>query len=143
MVHAGGCHCGGIRLEFASDVDPAHTVVRACQCSFCRMHGSCAVADPAGRLVVRVADGSALGRYVFGLGTADFLVCPRCGVYVAAIAQGPDGATGIVTLNALDDRALFTAAPVATNHDRESRAERIGRRARTWTPARIEEGTRA
>ena len=39
-IHEGGCHCGAIRLTYRSATPAAEHALRACQCSFCRRHGS-------------------------------------------------------------------------------------------------------
>ena len=136
MFHEGGCHCGAIRVAFESALDPAATAVRACQCGFCRRHGTRTVTDPQGRLVVRVKRPDGVSAYRFGLATARYLVCATCGVYVAAITDD-EPARGIVVLNALDDRDRFTAAPVPTVYDAEDRAARLQRRRTSWTPAEV------
>ncbi|WP_210214747.1 hypothetical protein, partial [Mesorhizobium sp. M7A.F.Ca.ET.027.02.1.1] len=138
-VHTGGCHCGNIRLEFSTELEPPQTEVRACQCSFCVRHGSRAVADPNGRLVISVKDETQLRRYQFGLRTADYLICRRCGVYVAAIARDDD-ARAIVIINALDDRERFNQEPVRVDFDTENRAQRQARRRTHWTPVEMSFG---
>ncbi|RUU10176.1 aldehyde-activating protein [Mesorhizobium sp. M7A.T.Ca.TU.009.01.3.2] len=137
-VHTGGCHCGNIRLEFSTELEPPQTEVRACQCSFCIRHGSRAVADPNGRLVISVKDQTQLQRYQFGLRTADYLICRQCGVYVAAIAR--DDARAIVIINALDDRERFNREPVRVDFDAESRAQRQDRRRTHWMPVEMSLG---
>jgi hypothetical protein len=110
-VHTGGCHCSNIRLGLSTELDPSQIEVRACQCSFCVRHGSRAVADPDGRLIISVKDEARLRRYQFGLRTADYLICRECGVYVAAIdgkddaISRDDDARAIVIINALNDRS--------------------------------------
>jgi hypothetical protein len=135
-MHRGSCHCGNLTVEFETARAPADVPVRECQCSFCRKHGTRAVTDPAGSLVVRAGDQAELSRYVFGLATAEYLICRRCGVYVAAITRS-EPITGIVILNCLDDRAAFSSPPVQTVHDHESAEERVSRRRRSWTPAHL------
>lgn len=137
MRHAGGCHCGNIALEFESAIDPAQIEVRACQCAFCRKHNSRAVTDPAGRVAIRVADAAELQRYMFGLRTAAYLVCRRCGVYVAAVTAGEPGLRAIAIVNALDDHRRFTRAPLAVDYDAEDRGARVERRRARWTPATL------
>jgi len=137
MKHAGGCHCGNIHIEFETGIDPAVIEVRACQCSFCRKHGSRAVADPAGRLTLRVERDELLERYSFGLGTAHYLICRRCGVYVAAVTSGDPELRGIAIVNCLDDQHLFSRTPIAVSYDAESVDERKERRRRRWTPTTI------
>jgi hypothetical protein len=134
-MYAGGCHCGNVRLAFSTELDPSQVEVRACQCSFCVRHGSRAIADPDGRLIISVKDEAQLRRYQFGLRTADYLICRECGVYVAAIAR--DDARAIVIVNALDDRDQFNQAPVLVDFDAESRVQRQARRRTHWMPVEM------
>ncbi|TIN30869.1 MAG: aldehyde-activating protein [Mesorhizobium sp.] len=138
-THTGGCHCGNVRLKFSTELDPPQIEVRACQCSFCVRHGSRAVADPAGRLIISVKDEARLSRYQFGLRTADYLICRECGVYAAAIVGGDD-ARAIVIINALDDRERFNREPVPVDFDAESRAQRQARRRTHWMPVEVSFG---
>ena len=78
----------------------------------------------------------ALVRYRFGLGTADFLLCARCGVYVACVI---DGAFATVNVRALAEASRFTQAPRPNDWSGESADERRARRRATWTPASVEE----
>src|SRR3546814_17880327 len=75
MHHQGGCHCGAIAVRYESAAAPAETEVRACQCSFCRKHGSRAVSDSQGKLTVTIHDAEVVQRYRFGLATADYFLC--------------------------------------------------------------------
>ena len=136
-VHSGGCHCGNIRLNFSTTLDPAELEVRACQCSFCTRHGSRAAADPNGRLAISVTDRERLQTYRFGLRTADYLVCRECGVYVAAVAGEGEDARAIVIVNALDDRELFSRKPILVRYDAENREQRLARRRSAWMPVEI------
>lgn len=136
MVFEGGCHCGALKLHYQTEIPPECTEVRLCQCSFCRKHNARAATDPGGRLAVAIAPGAEPSRYVFGLGTAEFLVCTRCGVYVAAVMTDGDRRYATVNLNALERAAEFPAgSPVA--YDAEDAAARIARRRARWTPATV------
>lgn len=135
-MFTGGCHCGNLRIEFHSAKPAADLPLRACQCDFCRRHASVATTDPAGRLVIEAKDPARVSRYRFGLETADYFVCARCGTYVAAVTLEPP-LTGIAIVHALDNRAAFTGAVTPTDHSAEDRAARLDRRRRTWTPAEI------
>jgi hypothetical protein len=137
MKYRGGCHCGDLRIEFETSLNPAEIELRACQCTFCRKHGSVAVTDPAGRLAIRAAPGKDFERHVFGLRTAAYLVCKTCGVYVAAVTMGEGEPRGIAIVNCLDDRRQFTSAPIAVDYDAESRDQRLERRRRRWTPVTV------
>lgn len=137
MIHHGGCHCGAITIDYESTVAPEATEVRACLCRFCRKHGSRAVSDPEGKLTVILHDPAAVQRYRFGLATADYFLCARCGVYVAAILAEGDTLYGIAIVNALDDAALFTEAPRPADYSAEDEAARRRCRRTRWTPAEI------
>jgi hypothetical protein len=137
----GSCHCGNLSLELEATRTAAEMPVRLCGCTFCRRHQPRYTSDPQGSVTVRVQDEGQLGRYRFALGLADFLLCRRCGVYVAAFEPAEDGSgTGraVVNFNVLDDAADFTGAPVRMDYDAEDAAARRARRAKAWTPAVLE-----
>jgi hypothetical protein len=130
----GGCHCGALEFSFQTALPVTRWSVRACQCGFCRAHGARTTSDPSGRLAFHVNEGGALRRYRFGLMTADFLVCRRCGVYPGAQIATANGAFGIINTLAL--MPLPAGLPAATQADygSEGASDRIARRARRWTP---------
>jgi hypothetical protein len=132
----GGCHCGALEIALALSRPPEETTVRACACSFCRAHDARTATDPAGLVVLRARDPAVVARYRFGLGTADFLVCRRCGVYVAAIIDADEGPRATVNVNALADAARFTREAASVDYGGETAEARRGRRAAAWTPAR-------
>ena len=135
----GRCHCGNLELALETSVRPEALSLRADTCSFCRRHGARTTSDPNGRVVITVHHPERLLRYRFGLGTADFLVCARCGIYVAAVMQDGSGAYATVNINTLDavDRFRQPATPVT--YEGESAAERSARRKARWTPAVVVE----
>ncbi|MEX2200497.1 MAG: hypothetical protein WD711_03810 [Dongiaceae bacterium] len=136
MNFTGGCHCGRIEIDFETAIEPSQMDVRACQCGFCRKHNSLAVSDPNGQIVIRIAGAEAQSSYEFGLRTAAYIVCGRCGVYVAAATlQAPRRA--IVVLSSLRNRERFAQPARPVYYDNENREERLARRQRTWTPATI------
>ena len=141
MTFEGGCHCGSIAVAFTTAQDPTDIDVRACQCSFCRKHNALVVSDPDGQIVVTVNEPSHLSLYAFGPKTAQFAVCRRCGVYVAAVTSH-EPLRAIVQVNALVDRARFTRPPRPMDFDGESRDQRIARRQSRWTPAVIRHADR-
>jgi hypothetical protein len=135
--HHGGCHCGNLRLQLRLSQAPENTPLRACGCSFCRAHGTCTTSDPCGSVEVWGADWSLVEPYRFGSGTAEFLICRRCGVYVGAVCQTAAGARAVINTNCLDDRAAFVRHPAPVDHDGETTEERLARRTANWTPATI------
>jgi hypothetical protein len=136
----GRCHCGAVTLAFFTRKSTAALPLRACQCGFCRKHGARTTADPEGRVEIRVRDPAALARYRFGLATADYLVCARCGVYVAALMQEGGRGYAVVNVNAFAARAGFERAATPMVYDREDEAARRARRRKLWTPAAIVAG---
>jgi hypothetical protein len=134
MIHQGGCHCGAISLTYQSTMPAPEHALRACQCSFCRKHGSIAVSDPEGSVEIRIADEEKASRYRFGLGTADYLVCRDCGVYVAAVMSAGGKSWSVTIVNALDDRAEFTGSVEPVDFSAEDGDDRRARRRARWTP---------
>jgi hypothetical protein len=73
------------------------------------------ISDPAGLLEISAEDWSLVEFYRFGMRTADFVICRRCGVFIAAISDLEIAPYAVVNVNCLDDRASFTAS--ATMHE--------------------------
>jgi hypothetical protein len=132
--YAGACHCGRLKIGFETAVPPGELTVRACQCGFCRRHGARTVADPAGRMWVEAAPGAAPLNYRFGLEITDYLICPACGCYVAALMEDGGGVFGIVNVRMLEDAAVFAAVAAPRDYDAEDEAARRQRRRGAWTP---------
>lgn len=132
MILSGRCHCGQVTLAFDTALAPGELPLRRCQCSFCRKHGARTVADPNGSLTI-AAEPAAVVRYRFGLATADFLLCARCGAYVAAIL---DGARATLNANLLDCANELTQPATPVDYDGETAEARRARRLRAWTPVR-------
>ena len=139
MQHSGGCHCGALRIEFESAIAPEAMEVRACQCSFCRKHASLAVSDPEGSVRLILQDPTVVQRYRFGLATADYLLCGRCGVYVSAVIEEAGRHYAIVITNTLEGAERFSQTPMAVTYDAEDEAARRARRRAKWTPTAIVE----
>ncbi|MBO6783059.1 MAG: aldehyde-activating protein [Alphaproteobacteria bacterium] len=140
-VYRGGCHCGNIRVAFETGRAPGDFTPQACQCGFCRKHGTAALSDPDGKLTFTIEDPDNASLYRHGLGLTDFIICRTCGVYVGAHMPDPKGDIANVMVNALDDRERFTNPPqpvVRTEEDEESK--RVRRR-RQWTPSTIVTGS--
>lgn len=130
----GSCHCGALNYRFVTDLPPEEWPVRACQCSFCRLHSAATTSDPAGSLIFGAADAAALQRYRFGARTADFLICRGCGTYIGATAKLDLARFGVVNLHALQSIPQELRAPTAMYYDEESIDARLLRRAARWTP---------
>jgi hypothetical protein len=78
--------------------------------------------------------------YRFGTGTAEFVICRNCGVYIGAIGDSGSGMRAVINTICLDDRALFTREPAPTDHDGETIEDRLASRAAAlihrWTSER-------
>jgi hypothetical protein len=134
--YAGGCHCGALEWTYRTRLAPRGWSLHACQCSFCRGHGTATTSDPAGEVEFTYHQPDRLRRYRFGLRTADFLLCRECGVYLGAVML--TGAGGVATLNtrALRERPRGLPAVRSVHYVAESPEERRARRTRLWTPVR-------
>ena len=97
------------------------------------------MSDPEGQVEIRARDWSAVERYRFASGTADYLICKTCGVYIGAVCETDHGARAVTNVNSLADRAAFQAASTFPDHDAEPVEVRLSRRAANWTPAVIHE----
>ena len=135
----GRCHCGNVELALETSLRVEKLSLRADTCSFCRRHGARTTSDPSGRVVITVRDPEQLLRYRFGLRTADFLVCGRCGIYVAAVMSEGAGCWATVNINTLDVVDRFTQPATPVTYEGESAAQRAARRRARWTPAVIVE----
>lgn len=134
-IHPGSCHCGALTLSLRTGKSAEHLGARACGCSFCRMHGASWTSDPTGSLHVAIT--GPFGRYRFGTGSADFLVCGTCGVVAAVLWQSPERLLSVVRVECLATRDQLRAYERPTNFDDEDVSQRFARRARTWTPATL------
>ena len=99
MDHSGGCHCGNIHVRLRLSKRPEDNPLRACTCSFCRSHSPRMVADPDGLFEAWADDWSLVENYRFGTGTCDFLICRRCGVFIAAVSETAADARAMVNVN--------------------------------------------
>jgi hypothetical protein len=137
MDHLGGCHCGNIHVRLRLSKPPEDIPLRGCTCSFCRSHSPRIIADREGFFKVWASDWALVENYRFGTGTCDFLICRRCGVFIAAVTQTAEGTRAVVNANCLSDREHFTSVPVVHNFDGETSETRSARHAANWMPAII------
>ncbi len=135
MDHSGGCHCGNIHVLLQLSKPPEENAVRTCTCSFCRSHNPRMISDPTGSLEISADDWSLVELYRFGTRTADFIICRRCGVFIAVISDLETALRAVVNVNCLDDRARFTARASLHEFQGETLEARISRRAANWMPA--------
>ncbi|MBI3439208.1 MAG: aldehyde-activating protein [Proteobacteria bacterium] len=111
--------------------------LRADGCSFCRTRGVKSASDPDGKLTLTSTQ--KLTRYRFGHKSADFLICPTCGTYVATYMEGPRGPIGVINAVGLNIEEFRNLPVTLTSLDGESPRERIARRVSRWTPMTLSE----
>jgi hypothetical protein len=141
-VLQGHCHCGNIEVRFTT-VNPAGQLrLRRCTCSFCSRHGARAVSDPDGSVEIHVNDAAQMLRYRFGLRSADFLICRRCGIYVAAVMADADQYYATLNANVFDTPDFRERPAEPFDYSNETVEERCARRRQRWTPvSRVTEGS--
>lgn len=133
MTLRGSCHCGGLRLEFATGQDPVNIVPRACDCSFCQKHGAAYISDPAGRLSISENDSGALREYRQGSNTARFLVCGHCGVLVAVVFEHDSRLYGAANARCLEGETGFST-PMPASPQTLSPEQKVSRWLQVWVP---------
>jgi hypothetical protein len=139
---SGRCHCGNVAFTFRSSLSADRLPVRADGCSFCRAHGVRSTSDPNGHVQIIIHDSNQLIRYRFGLKTADFLICGRCGIYVGAVITVDSTCYAVLNINTFDSAESFTREARAVSYDGETEMERIRRRQANWTPSVVMLGSR-
>jgi hypothetical protein len=95
------------------------------------------IADLGGLFEVWADDWSLVENYRFGTRTCDFLICRRCGVFIAAAAETTAGPRAVVNVNCLNERARFTSVPAVYDFEGETSETRSLRHAANWMSAII------
>lgn len=131
---AGQCHCGNIQYRIETPLPAEQITARACDCSFCRLHGAKNWSDPDGRAVITISDEALLTRYLFALKTSEFLICRQCGAYAAAVLNGEDGLRATLNLRLTGMRDI---AEQSISFGGETTADRVARRQRVWMPVEV------
>ena len=134
MIYRGACHCGAVRAVYETQ---APVRLRFDGCSFCASRGVKSASDVNGSLALESTN--KLTRYRFGHKTADYLICPACGTYVATCMEGPRGPVGVINVVGLQIAELRDEAPDVASLEGETPDERIARRLSRWTPMTLTE----
>lgn len=134
MIYSGACHCGAVSARYETDT-PVR--LRHDGCSFCASRGVKSASDANGKLSLTSIQ--RLTRYGFGHKTADFLICPICGTYVATQMQGPRGSVGVINVVGLQIAELRDLPVETASLEGETQEGRIARRLSRWTPMILQE----
>jgi len=138
MIYRGACHCGAVSATYETD---APVRLRQDGCGFCSSRGVKSASDPNGKLTLTTT--ATLTRYRFGHKTADFLICPNCGTYVATHMAGPNGPIGVLNVVGAQIVELRDEPAALASLDGETNEDRIARRVSRWTPMTLHEGAAA
>jgi len=137
----GSCHCGNVGFELTWPDDDSAIPARRCGCTFCLKHGGVWTSHPGGVLSVRIARPEQVTRYVFGTGTAEFVVCASCGAVPLVTSRIEGHLHAVVNVNTFDgvDPARITIAPAS--FEGEDAGDRLARRKRNWiADVRVRDG---
>jgi hypothetical protein len=128
------CHCGALTARYSTALAPSRWTVRACQCSFCRVHAGLTVSDPAGQLLFAVSDPARLQHYRFASGATEFLLCRECGVYMGARIVAKSAGFGVLNVRALEVVPADLPTAIPMDYSAETPGSKRARRATRWTP---------
>lgn len=134
MIYSGACHCGAVSARYETD---APVRLRHDGCGFCASRGVKSASDANGELTL--TSSRRLTRYRFGHRTADFLICPVCGTYVATHVEGPAGPVGVINVVGLQIPELRDLPVDTASLEGETEDARIARRLSRWTPMNLSE----
>ena len=95
-------------------------------------HGGRWTAHPDAKLVALLREASAVSRYRFGMETADFYVCARCGVAPFVTSTIDCKSYAVVNVNAFDDVDSRSMSETGVSFDGEGPGARLERRRRNW-----------
>ena len=135
-IVSGACHCRNLSFELFTRTAPGDIRARACDCRFCQIHAARNWSDPEGSVTIRITDERHLQKYRFGLQTADFYICRRCGTYLGAILSDDEANWSTVNLRTTE----LAVSEEAASYGAEDALGRIMRRKRVWTPTIITAG---
>lgn len=128
----GSCHCANISYSLEWPGAAAEIPARSCGCTFCLKHGGVWTSHPQAVLRVWITAPDVVTRYAFGTGTAQFLVCTRCGVAPVVTSQIDGAIYAVVNVNTFDnvERSRILCQPA--NFEGEEVSLRLERRRRKW-----------
>lgn len=142
MIINGKCHCGNISFDLEWEGDPPEIPARACDCSFCTMHGGVWTSNRKARLAVVVRDPALVSKYAFGTKTATFHICSRCGTVPLVTSEIANHLYAVVNVNVLGNVEPSWLRRAAARFEGEDAESRLARRARNWiADVRIVEGS--
>jgi hypothetical protein len=131
-VLRGQCHCGSIAFAYRPGRDLARAVLQTCQCRFCRQHDASSIEDPTGRVSLLLRRPGDAYRYRFATRSVDYLICRRCGGFVAAVAHNDPGAHAVVNARLFPALPAMVCQEVREDHHGLTQSERLTNRLACW-----------
>ena len=128
----GKCHCGNIAYVLRWPGAPSQIAARACGCGFCVKHGGVWTSRPDAQIEVRIQEPAHVSRYRFGTGTADFLVCSRCGVAPLVTCEIDGQLLAVVNVNTFEGVDPASVARSPASFEGEDVESRLARRRQRW-----------
>ncbi|TGD74575.1 hypothetical protein E4634_05040 [Mangrovimicrobium sediminis] len=128
MSIRGQCRCGNLQLDWHC-VDLSCTP-RACQCDYCREHGTTWVSKSATRVEVRVHRPALHNVVRQGSGSADFHECAHCGQVLLVTATIDGVVYGALNAALLDNPAAPPAR--ALDYAGQDAADKLARWQQNW-----------
>lgn len=106
--HEGGCHCGAVRYEVVTALEP----VIACNCSICAKTGSLLTFVPESGFKLVSGEGN-LSDYQFNKRVIHHLFCNTCGIRSFARGKSPDGQDMVaINVRCLDGVDVSQLTPI-------------------------------
>lgn len=138
MKYSGGCHCGNIKIELVTPWPVEAKALRTCGCTFCSTHAAATFSDPSASVAITVEDSSLLTKYQFGLKTAEFFLCKKCGVYLAALLIDGDRLVSTINVRSIPELLPLANQAIPARYKYETESQRRTRRLLHWTPTKLE-----
>jgi hypothetical protein len=113
-IHQGSCYCGNITVTVTCDTPLSEIKPRACDCTFCQMHGAHWFSTPNAHLEIEIQNEAAINLFEQGSESARFWLCQRCGVMPAVTCDIEGDRKGAVNAKVMIDHAEFSSATKAS-----------------------------
>lgn len=130
----GQCHCGNLEHKVMLPAHQTSATACVCRCGFCRLHQPLWLGVPASHYYLRAEDPSAVQPYRLGHPSADYILCPHCGVVMCALTRCDGRWLAMANTVTLVVPATLTLDQDVFHPGNETAAVRKARRLRAWIP---------
>jgi len=126
-------------VRFSTQRSESELGPRTCSCSFCSTQAAVYIADAKGSCSIKIIDPEAATYYRFGERTTDYLICERCGIFIATLVRKGPKTWSALNLNTTEHAALPAGEDTAWQD--QTAAQRVIFRQTRWTPTSIQTAT--